>query len=410
MVSTRPEYREPVAGRTGILTLHYGFNEGAILQAYALSELLRSTIGGAIEIVDQRYPAKLAAYGDAGKIDRTRTLSDAIDEWLPLSADRYQRTDSTQLIRELGERYECLVFGSDVLWGLSYRTRFRGLFGKRIWPKQKSRFFPAFPNVYWPSATQRCRKLVFSASIGTLDWKDVPARHLRMMREGLESCSAVSVRDERTMDFVSRLSQSLADRVRLLADPTFARPFREIARLREVDSDMKQSLAEMGVDFNRRRCLVIAKNGEASSAIVERIAQLGWQTVSVTTPNDLCSLRLHDHGFHPLAWARLFDSFDLCVTERMHGAIFSLLNNTPFLAIEMNKVEDKGMTKASSLLRRFDLEDVLLDADEKDPNTLHQTLERVMNGAWDWQRINKQIEAASDQQLAFLNDGAELRL
>lgn len=403
-MATRFEHQDSSAGRTGILTLHYGFNEGAILQAYALSELLRSTIGGSIEIVDQRYPAKLAAYGDPNQNARTRALSEAIDEWLPLSADHDRRPDSTPLIRELGERYDRLVFGSDVLWNLSYRKRFGGLLGKRFWPKQKDGFTPAFPNVYWPSAEQRCRKVVFSASLGAFDWRAIPSPHLRMMREGLESCSGVSARDERTLDFVASLSPSLADRVRLLADPTFARPFREIAGLSKEDPGVRESLAEMGVDFERPRCLVVAQNGEAASSIIERIGELGWQTVSVTASNDACALKLHDRGFHPLEWARLFSSFDLCVTERMHGAIFSLLNNTPFLALEMNRVKGHGTTKTSSLLRRFDLEDVLVDADERDPSRRQATLDRVMKGAWDWKRINEQVEAASDQQLQFLTE------
>jgi len=388
--------------RTGIITLHYGFNEGAILQAYALSELLRFVIGGDIEIVDQRYPSKISVYGDPHSNARTRALSEAIDGWLPLSAAHYRNTDSAWLIRELGDRYDRLVFGSDVLWALHYRGRLRRFFGNRFWPRQNKPFFPAFPNVYWPSTTQQCSKVVFSASIGSFDWGDLPTKHIRMIRAGLESCCALSVRDERTKEFVSQLSKSLADRVCLLADPTFARPFREIARLHQKDQALRESLTKMGVDFSRPRCLVIAKNGEASAAAVEYFARRGWQTVGVTAQNDLCSLRLHEQSFHPLSWARLFGWFDACVTERMHGAIFSLLNNIPFVAIEMNKAIGDGLTKTRSLLRRFDLEYILLNSDERESVKLQRTFEQVVDMPWDWDRINVQVEEASDQQVEFL--------
>ena len=53
-------------------------------------------------------------------------------------------------------------------------------------------------------------------------------------------------------------------------------------------------------------------------------------------------------------------------------------------------------------LRRFDLEDVLLQRDERDPATVQQTFERVLDTPWDWDRINEQIEEASDQQIEFL--------
>jgi hypothetical protein len=55
-----------------------------------------------------------------------------------------------------------------------------------------------------------------------------------------------------------------------------------------------------------------------------------------------------------------------------------------------------------SLLRRFDLEDVLLQRDERDPATVQQTFERVLDTPWDWHRINEHIEEASDQQIEFL--------
>jgi hypothetical protein len=401
---TSSEARQHAGGRTGILTLHYGFNEGAILQAYALSELLRFVFGGDVEVVDQRYPSKVSVYGDPDHSPRTRALAEAIDGWLPLSADRYRRTESAELIRKLGDRYDRLIFGSDVLWSLHYRRKLRGVLGRGIWPRQTNPFFPAFPNVYWPSSTQRCSKVAFAASIGSFDWRDLPSTHARMIREGLESCCAIGVRDERTREFVSQLSESLSERVRLLADPTFARPFREVARLGQKDPELREALAKMGVDFDRPRCLVIAKNGEAASASVEFFARRGWQTVGVTTPNDLCSLSLHDQGFHPLEWARLFECFDVCVTERMHGAVFSMLSNVPFVAIEMNEVVGDGLTKTRSLLRRFDLEDVLLDADEGDPVTLQRTFERVADTPWDWDRLNDRIEETSDQQMAFLND------
>lgn len=148
--------------------------------------------------------------------------------------------------------------------------------------------------------------------------------------------------------------------------------------------------------------MVIARNGEASAAAVENFERRGWQTVSVTAQNDLCSLRLHEQSFHPLEWARLFGWFDACVTERMHGAIFSLLNNIPFVAIEMNKAIGDRFTKTRSLLSRFDLEDILLDFNEREPIKLQRTFKRAVDMPWDWDRINLQIEEASDQQVEFL--------
>jgi hypothetical protein len=86
----------------------------------------------------------------------------------------------------------------------------------------------------------------------------------------------------------------------------------------------------------------------------------------------------------------------------MHGAIFSLLNNTPLLPIEMTNAAGNGLTKMQSLLRGFDLEDVLLQNDEQNPDSVQKAIEQVIATSWDWDRINGQIEKASDQQIEFL--------
>ena len=46
-------------------TLHYGFNEGALAQAYCLSKIIEQEIPcSKAEIIDRRYPKKVAVYGN----------------------------------------------------------------------------------------------------------------------------------------------------------------------------------------------------------------------------------------------------------------------------------------------------------------------------------------------------------
>src|SRR2546421_12478933 len=88
--------------RLGILTLHYGFNEGAILQAYSLATALREAFeGSAVEIVDHRYAAKCAAYGSADG-ERKGALLKAIDEWLPLSPHRFISDSDDETLSYIG--------------------------------------------------------------------------------------------------------------------------------------------------------------------------------------------------------------------------------------------------------------------------------------------------------------------
>jgi hypothetical protein len=70
----------------------------------------------------------------------------------------------------------------------------------------------------------------------------------------------------------------------------------------------------------------------------------------------------------------------------------------------MTNAAGNGLTKMQSFLRRFDLEDVLLQNNEEDPVAVQQAFEQVIDKSWDWDRINEQIEEASDQQIEFLQD------
>ena len=43
----------------GIITIHTGYNEGAVLQSLALSRLLAALTGEAVEVLDHRYTSAL---------------------------------------------------------------------------------------------------------------------------------------------------------------------------------------------------------------------------------------------------------------------------------------------------------------------------------------------------------------
>ena len=102
--------------RIGIVTLHYGFNEGAILQAYALACLIKEYSPHCeVEIIDQRYPNKLAIYGKA-KNPREVALQKAINTWLPLSKKKFVSQSHNKAFSYINEECEVLVAGSDVLW------------------------------------------------------------------------------------------------------------------------------------------------------------------------------------------------------------------------------------------------------------------------------------------------------
>src|SRR4030095_4635406 len=160
--------------RLGILTLHSGFNEGAILQAYCLSQnLQRSLPSWRVEIIDHRYPSKVAVYGSADN-GRKRALNEFISSALPLSARTFVAANHRRTKRYLREKYDMLIVGSDEVWRTNYQMRLRGLL-----VQQRDPWSPAFPNVYWPEPELCLPTVAYAACVGESDWRRIPAAHKR---------------------------------------------------------------------------------------------------------------------------------------------------------------------------------------------------------------------------------------
>lgn len=338
----------------GIATLHYGFNEGAVLQAYALARLLERQFSTAdVEVLDQRYPAKLRLYGPPAN-GRQERLQEAIDTWLPLSPTAFRSDDEAEALTYAQARYRALFVGSDVVWALRYVSRFNQVIpgGLGLWRRQSNPFFPAFPNLYWPGPDVDLFKASYAASIGMLEWKTIPRRDRAAMRRTLEAFDMLSVRDERTLRFLDWLSPDLARRTALVPDPTLGLDLLERDRL----PALREHLAQAGVVFERPRLGVICGDHRALRLTADALRREGTQVVGITTPNRYSDIRLFEQPFHPMNWALLFGLMDGCIVERMHGAIFCIKNGVPFVALDKYETEQDNDSKMRSLMRRFGLE------------------------------------------------------
>ena len=363
----------------GIATLHYGHNEGSLLQAYSVAQAVaRHLPGRRVEILDHRYPSKLAVEKEpAGP--RQIAIRKAVDEWLPLSAERFLSESSAPAFDYVRRHCSAMVVGSDVLWRFRFFPVYRGLFRM-----QQRGFYTPVPNVYWPDDSVGVPRLAFAASIGSADWRELPFWMRRRLRRILSGFEAISVRDLRTLRFIEKLDGSLARRTVVVADPTWA-----VDLLPLIDADaLKARLVAAGVDFSRPRCGFIAGPSEPARLCAEDMRRRGYQIVGITTANDFSDVRLFDHGFHPLEWARLFGFMDFVVSERMHGTIFCVQNHTPVVSLDINATEGAPDTKTFDLLRGFGLERFCLTKSSTTAAQLISACDDAIATPWDWQRID----------------------
>lgn len=364
-----------------IATLHYGHNEGSVLQAYSVAQAVaRHLPDRRIEILDHRYPSKLEVEKEPAG-DRQIAIRNAVDVWLPLSRERFLSETHAPAFDYVNRQCSAIVVGSDVLWRFRFFPRLRGLM--RV---QRPGFYTPVPNIYWPDETVRVPRISFAASVGSANWKEMPFWHKRRLRRILAGFEALSVRDARSLRFLEWLDKSIARRAALVPDPTWA-----VDLLEQVDAAaLKARLTAAGVDFSRPRCGFIAGPSESARLCAAEMRRRGYQIVGVTTANDFSDVRLFDHGFHPLEWARLLGFMDLVVTERMHGTIFCLQNRVPAVVLDINEPKGDPDTKILDMLRSFGLDRFCLPKATTTASRLVAACDDALAQPWDWDQIGKQ--------------------
>lgn len=360
----------------GVSTLHYGFNEGAILQSYALTKLISYYIKDSKAfIVDQRYPSKVDVYGEADD-ERKKSLLDAINNWLPLSNIHFRESGNKKVFQYLNDQLSALIVGSDVVWSLKYKRRFRRVLSKGIFPTQPYPFFPPFPNVYWPDISVKIPKFSYAASIGTMDWEQIPRKDIYKMNTILDDFKMLGVRDERTQEFIEFIDKSLTPKIKLVPDPTLG-----VNLLSDkIKISLRVKLENMGVDFSRPRCGIICGDHSPVSFTIEKLKKKGYQIIGISTKNTFSDINLFNQGFHPLEWANLFGLMNICIVERMHGSIFCIKNGVPFIALDNYETDKDDNSKIKSLMRRFDLEDYCLSKKKISGEMLLQRTIEISDG------------------------------
>lgn len=381
--------------RVGTLTLHSGYNEGAILQSLALTHAVKDVRPAAeVEIVDHRFPRLVEkAYGPADN-GRKQALQ-AFGDGLPLSPERFVSSGSRQTWDYASARYDAVLVGSDEVWKVVYRQRLKGLI-----KLQNDPYAPAFPNIFWPDRSVDAVKIGYAATIGAkTNWLALPAKVKRMMAEALESFKAIGVRDDRTFDFIGRLSPALQQKAVLTPDPTFAHPLNRYA-----DQDaLRAKFAAHGVDFDRPRLLVIARKDPRCTIALQKFKAAGYQTVALSEANADTDIDLSGAAFDPLEWAAAASLFDACLSERMHGCIFSLLNGTPVISLDFRTATMGHQTKNGELYKRTGIPAFNVNLASAASSDIETACNKVIAGEWPSEAVENRIAEYRRTGTGFLS-------
>lgn len=290
--------------KIGILTFHYAYNYGAVLQAYASCCVLRER-GHDVQIVDY-VPGYFqpTAYHFRGLGFRNGAWRSALLERLTamprrLAFDRFRRRHLPMSARirpcdltELGTRYELFFVGSDQVWNLNWMHEFDGFY-----------FCDFLPS------NGQARAIAYAACFGTTGQ---PAERLAKAGSLMRKFSAIGTRNRMSANIAREVSGAEVD---IVCDPTMLHDFRAIRRpQRREDYILVYSLDEGGLNVAQECCRILQdRSGSTPVWFVgnDRIAECEWadRVISTTDPAD---------------WMNLIADARAVVTDSFHGCIFAM--------------------------------------------------------------------------------------
>jgi hypothetical protein len=331
-----PSDLEHTRRRAGVLTLHYGCNHGAQLQALATARLF----GG--EIVDHRYKRKVELF--RGQFERRPWLKESLEKGLPLSDYKCISSDfhNEATWDHINRTYDLLVCGSDELWKVQYRSSsprrelVRALLSSpyhtfRNYARlQRDPWWTPYPNVYW--AEVDVPSIAFAVSMGETNLSEVPDRHVERMRRCLGRYRWIGVRDEHTRRTLLGIDSGLESKIVPVPDPVFTYAVDEGLRER-----VRLKLAANGLDVRKPLCFVHGSTGVLDPFAAE-IKRLGFE------PIDLFRLELT-----PTEWFAAIGMVRCGITSVMHAFVCSLVQNVPCLSVDPRR-------KSAELRERFGVE------------------------------------------------------
>lgn len=363
--------------KIGILTLPLHVNYGGILQAYALQTVLER-MGHNVQVFhkDESYKIKIPPhFPESIKIYSKRFLKKLfIGGGYRIFAEKYYNEEyeiTTQKTREFVNKYihlckldsffeikqgdfDAIVVGSDQVW--------RPRYFRNMWKTNVENMFLDFTKNW------NIRRIAYAPSFGVDEW-EFSSEETNLCKTAIARFDAVSVRENGG----KKLCMSFFDtKAEVVLDPTML--------LSELDYG---KLANQKIETNKYGYLLtyILDFSKETEKLIERISSEKHLSIfNASSKVDCIEAPLKEKmQISVEEWLRGFANAEFVVTDSFHACVFSIIFNKPFVVIG-NKM--RGMDRFYSLLKKFGLEENMLDAgntyDSKKTYALHNGVKEIL--------------------------------
>lgn len=367
----------------GILTLSIHGNYGGVLQNFALNKILRKLghypctidyktlkhqrikikVFRLLRYLGGRYYVKYISYLNPkfAFLYHIRTFADK-----HITFTKVLKTK--QELEQVSSRYDAIIVGSDQVWRYIFIYDDVGAY-------------------FLDFVKDNVKRISYAASVG-VDANEYPNAELEKVRKLYPNFDAVSVRECSSVNLIHSLwaPNPLAKHV---LDPTMlldADFYRRIISQEKIKKQHGRNLFYYVLDMNDGK-----KNG------IKKVAEskdLFPYTIYSADGNELKSILRKGFSQKVEQWLSCIDNSEFVVTDSFHGCVFCILFNKQFI-VYGNK--ERGLSRFTSLLGMFGLENRLVDVDTSIDEILE--MPRI-----DYAKVNNLLDEERKKSLEFLSN------
>lgn len=321
------------------ITLDGFYNQGGILQRYALCEVLK-VYSDTVDSLwyDNRlllennwktyYPwidkksrnakllVKLVLNWKNSRNDLIKGSNYKVihrDVLIKSFADRYINIKYNVDYEKVSEEYDCFVVGSDQVWNPNF----------------------AKLSHYMLDFAKEEQRISYAASI-SLD--SIPEQHIEDFKRGISRMKDISVREEQGADIIQKL---MGRNVDVVCDPTIL-----IGTEKWIEIERKPYWLDDGEKY-----IVTYYLGKRKNDYISEVSK----RFNLRIINVFGTLDEDDVVVSPEEWIYLIHHASLVYTDSFHGTVFSILFRTPFIVTSRIGLQDMS-SRIDNLLKMFGLQ------------------------------------------------------
>lgn len=375
--------------KIGILTQPLRTNYGGLLQNYALQQILISA-GYDVETIDwiapenlynKLYRIKMKIYSTLcpSKYRKPTYLPNQKEMAIICHNTNYfisSYIKHTEIINTLSGfqnqaqrgQYNVYIVGSDQCWRPCYNVFLSSMFLDFVQDKD-------------------VKRIAYAASFGTDKWEFTP-KQTEICSSLVQNFELVTVREDSGVELCKQYLNVNAIQV---LDPTMLLTKNEYIKLIEKEKEPKNAgtLFDYILDPSEKKLSLIHSITEYKRLKSFRILPK-CQTETRTRVD--VKKHINDCVYPSVtAWLRAFMDAEMTIVDSFHGMVFSIIFNKPFWVIGNI---DRGMSRFTSLLKVFHLEDRLLDEDHIENIDFSKPI--------DWDNVNRILEIKRNECKSLL--------